>query len=464
MMRVVRSVPLAAACAVLLTACPSTTPTGSSTPTTSGSQAGGVAPHLEHDACPYRNDILVSTPQAEGLLGLKEVERFEPPGRSTAAGEASTDAAANDTATKDTTATGTATGDTVAGAQGADNQATDALLAAPTVVYQLPEGQSAQETITQLGGQGIQAGPVLMLTPARHWIFGAGTDPVDTDDALTVPGTGRSAENVVAELDTGLTMTSATDSWISDNVVNAEPEPSGAVPEGHGKFVASVILQQNPAVSVSAGAVEAQALTSFQNGSGLAGATTMTDELALLHAVQRLVKTKDLQNMKVLNLSVGSFVCDAAQAQAKGWLIALALETWYRATGGRPVVAAAGNHDPDDATYDPNVVEFIPGQWGTGAAADIPGIGKRPLYGVQSVDASGQRSAFSNAGTFSAPGENLCGVRLDGKTTIWSGSSFAAAVVSASIAAGQVPVAGTPVAASPTLASAPDGATCKAGS
>ncbi|HEX6659111.1 MAG TPA: hypothetical protein VF065_13575, partial [Ilumatobacter sp.] len=101
--------------------------------------------------------------------------------------------------------------------------------------------------------------------------------------------------------------------------------------------------------------------------------------------------------------------------------IRMALELWKARLPDAPIVAAAGNHLDEPETDE----LFIPGGW-----TDFTG-----LYGVESRKQEDvkQRSFFSNKGTVGAVGEGLLGVREDGKTTHWSGTSFAAAVVSADV-------------------------------
>lgn len=158
-------------------------------------------------------------------------------------------------------------------------------------------------------------------------------------------------------------------------------------------------------------------------------------------AMQRLLGTGIA--FDVLNLSVGAYGCPLSESALA---FQAALISWYSTTAGHPVSAAVGNHEPGESTP-----RFLPAQMpltgGPGARLRSsrccaprrrPACHKGALYDVQSVDADGKQSAFSNSGHFSAIGENVVGVRLGaGTASIWSGSSFAAAVISAHLAGGQ---------------------------
>ncbi len=331
-------------------------------------------------------------------------------------------------------------------------------------LYLYLPGRDPLAVSRSLRDQGVESWPVLLVAGTRHWIFGSGTGAVDMGKPFTGPKLVKQPSTVIAEIDSGFTPSPTADAWLSGRVVSAEVEPAGLSPEGHGKFVASVIAQQNPDASLVVAAMSPTPGSEFVNATGLSS-ITISDELQLYSAMRRLLATDHAKDFSVLNLSVGSYGCGGEWSKGQGMLIAAALGLWYDATGDKPIVAAVGNHDPAlDPTYDPTQIEFLPGQWGTGDKADIPFIGQHPLYGVQSVDAFGKRSTFSNAGAFSAPGEMLCGVRLDGLTSIWSGSSFATAIASGAVAAGRIPDASSPVTqAAGNVQWAPDGRRCTTG-
>ena len=355
----------------------------------------------------------------------------------------------------------------------------DTLAAQGIGLYHVPANEDPLDVAVDVSTNNVPpvpAAPVLLVTPAGHWTFGPGGPYQDAPGDLTVstaiPAPEQNAP-VVGVVDTGYTETAQTVTWLASHVEAADPslDAEHATPgeiEGHGMFVASVIVRNTPRARVIVAGMANVQPEKFQgvtaNGSDPAlddslsqGAAVQfgkgynSDEMQLYSAVRRLLARQLEGNASVftfaaLNLSVGSYQCDVLSDQ--GMAIWAALDLWYRSTHDAPVVAAAGNHGP---TSPNNNVEFIPGQAGGVSPVKIPGstttsgsptanFETHPLFGVQSVQPDlTTLSAFSNPGAVSAMGENVCGVRVDGKHTTWSGSSFATAVETAAVAASPSP-------------------------
>jgi hypothetical protein len=346
-------------------------------------------------------------------------------------------------------------------------------------LYRVPEGQDPLAVALELSNNGVPAAPDLLVTPAVHWTFGPGGPYHDEtgDLLLTDLAEPDDVAPVVGVVDTGYSESAVP--WVASHVEaanqnrdaeNATSSASGDI-TGHGAFVASLIARNTPEARVIVAGManvppdDVQGVNQnefdpalddslFEGAAAQFGLGYSSDELQLYSAVRRLLAKQSEQGQRqftfsALNLSVGSYQCDTLNDQ--GIAVWAALQLWYDNTNGAPVIAAAGNHGPLDPNEAISERDFIPGQAGSAApVVGIPTIEKsddpsatpgkmvvemRALYGVQSVDSNSVLSNFSNVGAVSAMGENLCGVRVDGKHTTWSGSSFATAVVTAAITA-----------------------------
>jgi hypothetical protein len=90
--------------------------------------------------------------------------------------------------------------------------------------------------------------------------------------------------------------------------------------------------------------------------------------------------------------------------------------------------------------------QFVPGQYNSIPPEVVILGGPGDLFGVQSVDADGELSTFSNSANYMELGEDLCGIHTIDRTngTLWSGSSFATAIAAARIATGDALTASPP--------------------
>ncbi len=315
--------------------------------------------------------------------------------------------------------------------------------------YRITSGADPLAVAQALVSSGVIAAPVMVVLPAGHWTYAGGNPPVDLPDpAPVVPGA-PAKPVAIAEIDTGYSSAAGDPAWLSARVKAAtalDGDKASAAMRGHGKFVASIITQERPNSTVTVGGITPVPAAKFTGDSGRpfpAGLSDVSDELQVWLTMRRVLGTG--QHFTALNMSVGAYACPLSYA---GLALQAALIDWYSTTNGRPISSAAGNHVAGEAGPFP---AFVPAQLArTGGPGSTPAfepvlcaapVTCKPgrLYDVQSVDENGAQSAFSNAGHFSAPGEHLVGVRLDtGTATIWSGSSFAAAVVTAAIADGAV--------------------------
>ena len=289
----------------------------------------------------------------------------------------------------------------------------------------------------------LEASPVLLITIGGHWKFAPGSPPTDglAGPEKEFPGVDPAA--TVAVVDTGYEETAATPSWLADRVAalhelvpsdkpwgDAEPPRAQqsifgvrSVPpdvEGHGKFVASVIAQQEPGDEVVVAGISNLTDENFEGepsrqmpevANGIS-----SDELQLYVAIERFVDSR--RNYDALNLSLGTYQCP--DLDDSGFALRGALQRWRRAYRAAPVVAAAGNHEVGHIPP----TDFIPAVRANG----------KNSYDIASVDSADQLSAFSNDADYAANGEDSIGVRRDGEWAMWSGTSFAAPVVSARIA------------------------------
>ncbi|GAA4090049.1 S8 family peptidase [Nonomuraea soli] len=265
-------------------------------------------------------------------------------------------------------------------------------------VVRLSPGVDPCELTQELRDQGYRASPNHVLTGQPLFFGGPASRPFPTGEIRASLGRERSGVRV-ALLDTGV---AAHPWWAKSRWYGSLGEAAADAVEGeqagHGTFIAGLLLRRAP----EAGLQVIRVLDG--DGSG--------DEARLLRALHRLRGERAPQ---VVNLSLGGHTFDDQPSP----LLA-------DAVGALPdtvVVACAGNTASDRP--------FWP--------AALPGV-----IGVGALDAAEQRrAAFSGHGPWVdawARGEWLASSFLStgdfsGYAT-WSGTSFAAALVSGAIAAG----------------------------
>jgi len=282
----------------------------------------------------------------------------------------------------------------------------------------------------------VIASPVLLLTLTGHWTLSPADDPQPATVEGNVPNDTVADPPVVAVVDTGYTDAGGDFEWLdvrvdpvdSTNAPSFDAEPTQSPTQsslppsvaGHGIFVSSIIAQGAPNVNVRVarlGALDPQLPTS------LTPPGFSADELQLYVAITRLLNLK--LSYAALNLSLGAYSCEKlGDVDKSGLAIRAAIDLWIgHSWGGAtpPIVAAAGNHR---SGYTDPLPSFIPAKYDTGDGDSI--------YPVMAVDQAGNQSTFSNEATIGALGERLIGVGPNvPQWTYWSGSSFAAALLTA---------------------------------
>lgn len=327
------------------------------------------------------------------------------------------------------------------------------LLTGPLYLYRLPAGLDAYEV-----SQVVDVRPILLAGFVPHWGYAPGeqatevaedaqalADLFSADDSTEVPAVTEPDSVVVGVIDTGLVVPSDGFPWPDERVVTAtsllnppstssdvdrEPDGFDATYRGHGTFVASLILQQEPSSRVVVAAVRNSPAELFVN---YLPDQTQThpddetkpptpDEVQMLGAVGRLVEANvdgTPVEYDALNVSMGAYDCVGLTDQ--GLAIEAAVEFWNSEVRSAPIVAAAGNSRQADLG-----VQFLP--------ASLEAV-----ESVVALDASGADLAAYSARQVNddvqAIGSGLIGFRGDGKLWSWSGTSFATAIVSASVAA-----------------------------
>lgn len=259
---------------------------------------------------------------------------------------------------------------------------------------------------------------------------GGGPDPVPTDRRLSVREAGPGRGVRVGVLDTSI----SAHPWLSGGWVAApasvlgEDAPAGgdarAAVAGHATFVAGLVLSQAPGCVVEARQV-------LSDGDGAADSWTVAREIVELGAA----------GLDVLNLS---FVCFTEDGRAP-MALAAAVD---RLDPRTVVVAAAGNH-------------------GDLEREETPGDRRKPAWpaaldhvvATGAADGEGRAAAFTPADVpwvdVLAPGVDVVSTFLHGPVRLgaaggsdpadfggwatWSGTSFAAGLLSGAIAAGTVP-------------------------
>ena len=285
---------------------------------------------------------------------------------------------------------------------------------------------------------GFEASPLLLVTLSPHWTVMPGTTPRPDPEVLDLaPPEATSPEAHIAVVDSGYNAVGSP-GWLADRVQAVDPTKDGDTStgkwNGHGKFVASIIVQQNPNAFVWVAALKPVPQDKFIFWGEIEPDNPLdhfiTDELALYSAVRRLLDRRRTAEQpdgpeayNALNLSVGAW---GSVLSISGFAIRAALQLWRDNQATAPILAAAGNH----LEIPPIGQRFMPGQM------------KFPLlYGVKSLTQDEMNlSFFSNEAQIGATGEGLLGVLDDGKAAYWSGTSFATAVVSAEVVKTNPPV------------------------
>ncbi|HLF59736.1 MAG TPA: S8 family serine peptidase [Acidimicrobiia bacterium] len=312
----------------------------------------------------------------------------------------------------------------------------------------------------------FQASPINVIGFTIHIRFQPGTDPspvaeLELPDVSKVPLDGE----FVAVVDSGIAppenRVSPDPHWFygGDDFRNLfvlfDPVDEESVgvgnPASHGTFISGLIRQVAPSKRVTFAAARLVSTNAvITQGEALPPGLTPTTEIHVAEAMARLMirHADDVENIKALNLSLGSYVCDPATDTDLVTLNAVSKQ-WLGMFPASQIMAAAGNEDYQGPALGIAAGEYVPFY---PAALAIPGI-----RGVAAVDRAGREIVWVDKEPVSvtatrswvddgAPGADL--VNLSGGATLnadgepipelvcWSGSSFATAVASAQYALG----------------------------
>ena len=277
----------------------------------------------------------------------------------------------------------------------------------------------------------VTASPVHELGFHWHAPYSA-TTPEDAE-GITFPALPPSDRNrVIAVVDTGIAEPHDLPAWMSSSIIHGvedvEVLHDGAV--SHGTFVTSLLRQIAPTHAVSiAMAREYEAGDGSDPDHPEPGPTT---ELHVAGAIDRLIERhKGACFIDALNLSVGGPTEDDLLMVT----VQQAVARWRDAFPKTPIFAAAGN-TPQSETIYPAAFRYVRGV----SAAD--GDGNQIVWGPDGSPVDPPAREWVDD---IAPGAGLIGVGGRGPDDAikWSGSSFAAAVATASyVNGGPVEVAG----------------------
>ena len=266
----------------------------------------------------------------------------------------------------------------------------------------------------------VTASPVHQLGFHWHQPFSA-TTPERVEDVVFPALPAGDRHRVIAMVDTGVARPESLPPWMSSSIIHG----SGDVEElhddevSHGTFVASLLRQVAPshAVSIAAAGIFDQE-DEHEADHPLPGPTT---ELHVAGAIDRLIERhQGLCAVEALNLSIGG----STEADLVMVTLQQAIARWRDVFPKTPVFAAAGNTPATETIY-PAGFRYVRGV----AAAD--GDGKQVVWDQDdSAVEPSTRHWVDDVG----PGSDLIGVggRDPDDAIKWSGSSFAAAVATAS--------------------------------
>jgi hypothetical protein len=284
------------------------------------------------------------------------------------------------------------------------------------------------------------------FAPQGAWIPGdalppSAADPPIGDRSLALePGPGAGFGPVVGVLDTKICPHPAlAGCYAAPGAVYREAseldvvEPRGIDPFApHATFLAGIIAQQAPSARILVRSVIRR------------GRATLDDIL------EGLVELKEA-GAQVINLSLGAFTKDDEKPES--------LEVVLRLLGPEIVLVAAAGNRRSHQQKDPRDRSGLGSSWWPAALEGVVAVGS-----AHQVDAGWLPSDFSNRGPWVnvwAPGEEVVSTYVDfpddnrdddpywWRWARWSGTSFAAAVVSGRIAAqvAEASAAGAPVTA-----------------
>lgn len=334
---------------------------------------------------------------------------------------------------------------------------------------EVPDDDPLQVSLALRDILGIEASPINVVGFTSHIRFQPGTDPTPVPGfELPEPPNTPLDGQYVAVVDSGIVLpdpVSPNPNWfygaedvnhpfvIYDDVVDQEGI-SADIPASHGTFITGLIRQIAPSKQVTFAAARlvntSDEVVTVQ-GEDLPEGLPPTAEIQVAEAMARLMvrhgpEVDNVEAMKALNLSLGTYVCDPT-GDADMVTLKTMSNDWLETFPSSHIMAAAGNENhrlPAAVAPAEDYVPFWPAAFSSSdsrihavAAVDrteneIVWVDKSPVY----VDTTQGRPWVTDW----APGADL--VNLAGGVTsrgipalvCWSGSSFATAVASAQFA------------------------------
>jgi hypothetical protein len=268
----------------------------------------------------------------------------------------------------------------------------------------------------------VTASPVHQL--GFHWhTFYSATTPEEIEGIVWPAAPDADRDRVIAVVDSGIVAPKALPAWMGSSIVHGADDVEELHEDevSHGTFVASILRQVAPTHAVSMAKAGP-----FEVGAEHDSEHPMPDPTTELHvagAIDRLIERhRGSCAVEALNLSIGG----PSEDDMVMVTMQQAIGRWRDAFPKSPIFAAAGNSPEAEAIY-PAGFRYVRGV----AAADTQG--KQIVWaGDDSTHdpSPPQRGWVDDV----APGSGLVGLggRNADHTIKWSGSSFAAAVATAS--------------------------------
>lgn len=279
----------------------------------------------------------------------------------------------------------------------------------------------------------IRAAPIHAMGQAGHWKFMPGTEPVATDFELRGVPNAESGK-WIGVVDSGIV--EDTPDWLNNVLFDSPADVESFADDdeaSHGTFVTGLIRQLAPQYEVSftkarsvppnyfisEDLVEADRFKRIADDQLARSEQFLTTELHVAEAISRLL-AREHETVAALNLSLGAYAIDPSKDQVF-LTLEKALQAWSDAYPKSPVFAAAGNEED-------------PGPFWPAALSAVRGVAAADLKGKEVVwDRDGKPVRPPNRPWVSdlAPGTDLVNQGHSNSVYVWSGSSFASAVATA---------------------------------
>lgn len=317
------------------------------------------------------------------------------------------------------------------------------------------DGPTLLEVIEVLRAGEVDARPLFAVRYQGHWGVLPGIDPVvhtplqssvdlrsDIDAAMVPPAAASGEAKKIGIVDSGFVASSASFVSFSSALDTEAPGTKEDLKDNdcfvsHGTFTASIIKQVNPNTQLfgaSAPPLRASAASLFTTPAGSPSIAhhVITDEIAILLALRRLPE------VDVLNLSFGTegvetgnpldsaFGCESTDT----WMGPAVVEAALCLAAEASAYAAGGARD----SVNPMFPAAFPAVVGVGATEGGAGAGEPLITWDHGVPGNPSNNLWWI--NVRDRGCNLVGIGTDSadQAVVWSGSSFATAVVSAKAA------------------------------